>query len=525
VYGYQYDGDVDAHKGRTYAYVGVDLNVQRGMAIFDITHPANPVHLGQYASGVLRDVEVHDGIGYFSGSQVTHIVDLRADPVNPPLLVQVGGSHEFHVDVNPSGSYLYVDNFAGTVTVYDVTSPRNPDTIVQKATIATKGGHSVFAQDGRAYVANLSAGELAVYDVSDIQNGNVRLLTEFATGGGGTHGSWPAAGGDLLYVAHESGGRDLRVFDLSGSRMDENTVTEIVSGRFDKSDLGAGSVGNVHNLFVLDDVLYTSWTDAGMAVFDIRHPESPQLLGTFDTSATNTGGHFSGAFGVYPGLGLDRVLISDRNTGLWIVDVAQVVPPAAPPELQAGDADMDLDFDQLDLVKVQAAGKYLTAGPATWGEGDWNGAPGGSPGNPPLGDGAFNQGDIIAALQAGVYLTGPYAAVQSLAAPRPLDVISLPEPPTFLLTLVALAGLAIHRRHKQKPPTTKMGIGGWFFDIEASNNPAGRATGAFQERARLRRTSATSPNSPRAESAKLDGSGINTDCGGPIPVGAARDES
>ena len=79
--------------------------------------------------------------------------------------------------------------------------------------------------------------------------------------------------------------------------------------------------------------------------------------------------------------------------------------------LQAGDADMDLDFDQLDLVKVQVGGKYLTGQAATWGDGDWNGAPGGSPGSPPTGDGKFDQLDIIAALGAGKYLTGPYAAI------------------------------------------------------------------------------------------------------------------
>ena len=72
---------------------------------------------------------------------------------------------------------------------------------------------------------------------------------------------------------------------------------------------------------------------------------------------------------------------------------------------------MDLDFDQLDLVKVQIAAKYLTGQPATWGEGDWNGAPGGSPGNPPVGDNVFNQIDIIAALNANMYLKGPYAAI------------------------------------------------------------------------------------------------------------------
>ncbi len=79
--------------------------------------------------------------------------------------------------------------------------------------------------------------------------------------------------------------------------------------------------------------------------------------------------------------------------------------------LQAGDADQDLDFDQLDLVQVQIAAKYLTGQTATWGEGDWSGAPGGEPGSPPPGDGLFNQLDIIKALGAGLYLTGPYGAI------------------------------------------------------------------------------------------------------------------
>jgi hypothetical protein len=80
-------------------------------------------------------------------------------------------------------------------------------------------------------------------------------------------------------------------------------------------------------------------------------------------------------------------------------------------QLQAGDANQDLQFNQLDLVKVQIAAKYLTGQAATWGEGDWNGAPGGSVGNAPAGDRRFDQLDIIAALAPGHYLTGPYAAV------------------------------------------------------------------------------------------------------------------
>jgi hypothetical protein len=84
--------------------------------------------------------------------------------------------------------------------------------------------------------------------------------------------------------------------------------------------------------------------------------------------------------------------------------------------LQAGDANQDLSFDQLDMVQVVRAGKYLTGQAATWGQGDWNGAPGGRPGHPPAGDGVFNHRDLLAAISTGHYRTGRYAAGQPLDA-------------------------------------------------------------------------------------------------------------
>ena len=107
----------------------------------------------------------------------------------------------------------------------------------------------------------------------------------------------------------------------------------------------------------------------------------------------------------------DSVL--DTNTTIWDFFTRHEIPGSGEvgPALHAGDADQDLDFDQLDLVQVQVAAKYLTRDSATWGEGDWDGAPGGSQGNPPPGNGLFDQLDVISALNQGGYLTGPYAAL------------------------------------------------------------------------------------------------------------------
>ena len=68
---------------------------------------------------------------------------------------------------------------------------------------------------------------------------------------------------------------------------------------------------------------------------------------------------------------------------------------------QAGDANLDRRFDQLDIVHVLQGGRYLAGRPATWEEGDWTD------------DGLFYPWDIVAALQSGNYLQGPYAALET----------------------------------------------------------------------------------------------------------------
>ena len=153
-------------------------------------------------------------------------------------------------------------------------------------------------------------------------------------------------------------------------------------------------------------------------------------------------------------------LIRDNSTGS-ILFMGRVTRPRVSAEtnqvgvteLQPGDANQDRQFDQLDLVQVLQAGKYLTAEPATWGEGDWNGAPGGRPGDPPAGDNRFDQHDIMAALKTAAYLAGPQAALVargavgdegSLAGGKPAGDINfapVPEPSTS--ALLAIAGLCL----------------------------------------------------------------------------------
>jgi hypothetical protein len=82
------------------------------------------------------------------------------------------------------------------------------------------------------------------------------------------------------------------------------------------------------------------------------------------------------------------------------------------PELQSGDANGDGVFDQLDLVAISAAGRYLNGDLVPWSQGDFNG------------DGRFNGADLSLALQ-GDYMGRGHAAV-------------VPEPGALLLLVVGL---------------------------------------------------------------------------------------
>jgi hypothetical protein len=151
----------------------------------------------------------------------------------------------------------------------------------------------------------------------------------------------------------------------------------------------------------------TDVADRSFLSYDYMPAASPDEDGTFVVQSreflTGAGGEWN-----WP--------LNDTDFYFTWVDFANPLGP--PAGLQAGDADQDFDFDQLDLVRVQQAAKYLTGQAATWGEGDWNGAPGGEPGDPPAGNGLFDQADIIAALTSGLYLQGPYAALAGPAPPE-----------------------------------------------------------------------------------------------------------
>ena len=76
-----------------------------------------------------------------------------------------------------------------------------------------------------------------------------------------------------------------------------------------------------YELCYKDNLLYLSYYYDGLRVFDISDPSNPVQTLMFDTYQPNNHNSYKGAWGVYPYLNSGNVLVSDMQSGLYIIEL------------------------------------------------------------------------------------------------------------------------------------------------------------------------------------------------------------
>jgi len=360
-----------------YAYIGSDRS-GGGIAIFDISNPANPQFVIEYEGEEMEDVEVYNGIGYFSSddNQSTpatgtgvDIVDL-SNPANPVRISRVdaslGGHHKVHT-VSVSDGFLYTtDNATEVIKIFNVSNPASPQ-FVASLNINAPGAmasHEVMVQNNRMYIASKDNNDAVngwthIYDVSSVGTTGPVLLTAFNTGGG-THTSMPSEDGLALVVSQERANGEVRIYDISMIDQPNDPESPVLLKTLTRTSVGIDA-HSPHHSHMHGDLLFLSWYEAGLQVFNMADPANPAWVGAFDTYP-GTSTSFNGNWGVFPGLGLEKLLISDRNRGLIIVDATGVEPTA--------DFNADGAVDGADLLAWQRSLGVTTG--ATLAQGDGN---------------------------------------------------------------------------------------------------------------------------------------------------------
>ncbi len=323
---------------------------QRVVDIIDLTEPDNPVLAATYDTGVIaasaQDVKVHDGlmfVGMESVGQGVQIVDVR-DPYAPVKLTEVTVRPSVHNVFYAEGWLYIVDSGTTVIDIVDLRTydPDNPPATISSFTWRLTGVGSSFVHDITVVGDRLYASAWAsqrVYDVSDIANQAPVFMG--SAPGASSHASWVTDDGRFLVVAEEHGTGGLTLFEVTD---DGVSVDLVVRDYYVVSGLRAGSV---HNPLIVGHRVYASWYAAGVQVLEIDPDTATwSLVASYDTSAVDgSGGIFDGCWGVYPFLGSDKVLASDDENGLYVLDVDPNVlrfrypdgrPPTIPPGVATG---------------------------------------------------------------------------------------------------------------------------------------------------------------------------------------------
>jgi hypothetical protein len=269
-------------------------------------------------------VKVHNGIGYFAddAGDGMHIVDV-SDPENPTLLTIIRSADSGFDRIHNSfvhENYLYMVKSSDTIKVFDMISPATPVFVRDIVTPNSGGIHDVTVLGTRLYASDIRRGKTYIYDIASIGSSAPLLLAEVPTGGS-SHSSWATSDGTILISAQEKSDGNVTIFDTS------NLAAPVLLSTMDRTSLGLGSeVKSPHNpLLFSDTLLFISWYEAGVVAIDISDPCDPMMVGQYDTWDNNAFFGYDGNWGVYPFSGLDRILLSDEQNGLFVVDASALV--------------------------------------------------------------------------------------------------------------------------------------------------------------------------------------------------------
>jgi hypothetical protein len=311
-----------------YAYVGSWHNTA-GVWIFDISNPDAAAYVSRFApsgSNNTQGVEVLNGIGYFgndSGRGI-YIVDL-SNPLVPKLITRITsaqGGYDYVHDLTLDGNgHLFVPHYRvdDNVQVWNVSDPAHPFLQMTLTGTDASSVHDVTVKNNRLFMDGW-AGEVDIWDITNLDSQAPSRLGSFFSG---LHTQDVSVTDDGNFVAcpHElATNGDVAIWNIS----DPTNPFKVA----DITEPGWGIAATSPSTSkIMGNYLYVAWYQAGLLVFDISNPSNPIMVGSYDTwpgfSYGGSGGG-DGDWGVWPFAGVDRVLISDRTTGLYVLDTSTV---------------------------------------------------------------------------------------------------------------------------------------------------------------------------------------------------------
>ena len=340
-------GWTDPETERDYALVGR----MDGTSFVDVTDPANPVVVGDLprAEGVegtsWRDMKVYSDhmfvvsdnaanhgmqvfdltrLREFTGTMLTFDEDAHYDRINSVHNIVINEETGFAYAVGSSGGG---DTCGGGLHMIDVRDPKNPTfagCFADSRTGRIGTGYTHDAQcviyrgpdeehHGKEICFGANEDALSIADVSDKEN-PVALSVATYPNIGYAHQGWLTEDQAYFFMGDETDEfrqvANTRTLIWDVKDLDEPILVKEFFSENTSSD---------HNLYVLGDLMYQSNYNSGLRVFDVSEPETPRLVGFFDTVPGPDSPAMRGSWSNYPFFKSGIVVVTSMEEGLFIV--------------------------------------------------------------------------------------------------------------------------------------------------------------------------------------------------------------
>ncbi|MFT4762439.1 MAG: choice-of-anchor B domain-containing protein, partial [Saprospiraceae bacterium] len=309
-----------APNGTEYALVGLG----NGLSIVSLADPVNPVEVAMIPGGqsIWRDIKTWKDFAYVTTDQAGTtdgllIVDLTQLPDAAPFTnwnptmpdgATLNTCHNIYID-EFGVAYLAGSNSNGGGLIFlDVDTEPGVPTITGVG--SSEYSHDVYVRDNLAYSAEINIGFFSAYDVTD--KTNVTLEATQSTPFNFTHNVWLSDDGLTIFTTDEVGNAPIGSYDVS----DLDDIKEL--DQFVPATTAGEGIAP-HNVHVWNDYLIISYYRNGCLLVDAARPDNLIEVGYFD-SFTAPGFTFDGAWGAYPFLPSQLVLLTDQTNGLFVLE-------------------------------------------------------------------------------------------------------------------------------------------------------------------------------------------------------------
>jgi choice-of-anchor B domain-containing protein len=306
------------HNGREYAVIGSS----NGTHLIDVNDCREVTwRAGRSALVLHRDFQTFGKYLYAvadEGPATLQIFDYSYLPDSLHLVYEsdpdeFSRSHNIFIDT--AMAKLYCASFTNNTTGHDymrVYSLQRPDLPVLITRYNEYGDvHDVYVRNDTAYCSSSFFGYL-------INRFNVPGAPYETIGGllsypyqGFNHSSWISNNG-IGVMADETYGSPVKVIDT------RIIVDPKVLATF--SPRGTDSTSVAHNPFMLGNFAFVSYYQDGVHIYDLTDPRNPRQTGFYDTYPAPSTKKFAGAWGCYPFLPSRKLLVSDMQSGLHVLD-------------------------------------------------------------------------------------------------------------------------------------------------------------------------------------------------------------